>query len=356
MQILITRASGGRTRAISLQPGGLVLLAGVLLLTMIVLSGTIYHFVFLKAAREGWPIVSHILQWVVRDELAQRDRHVRENLDAMAEKLGQIQAKLHKLDALSERISGMAGIKLDALTAGALAPAAQASSPGPAPNKKSGSQGGPFVAIQDHAGSQASARGGILSMEQLAAAVTALDQHIDERGDVFLYIESRLLESRLLSLTLPSTFPVAGPVGSGFGFRSDPFTGRPALHTGLDFPADTGAPVVAAASGIVATIEVHTHYGNMVEIEHGGGLVTRYAHLSSHAVRPGQVVRQGDLIARVGSTGRSTGPHLHFEVLLDGVHQNPAKFLGRSLGLSPAKANSGVSHSTLSPSKARSAH
>ena len=100
-----------------------------------------------------------------------------------------------------------------------------------------------------------------------------------------------------------------------------------ALHTGLDFPAPTGTPIAAAAGGVVLTAEFHPQYGQMIELDHGNQLVTRYAHASRMLVKPGDLVKRGQKIAEVGSTGRSTGPHLHFEVLVDGVHQNPARFL-----------------------------
>ena len=122
------------------------------------------------------------------------------------------------------------------------------------------------------------------------------------------------------------------PVGSGFGFRADPFSGLPALHTGLDFAAEPGAPILAAAAGMVVGVETHPSYGRVLEIDHGNGLSTRYAHTSSVEVAAGALVKRGQLVALVGNSGRSTGPHLHFEVLLDGVPQDPARFLaGASL-------------------------
>jgi murein DD-endopeptidase MepM/ murein hydrolase activator NlpD len=126
---------------------------------------------------------------------------------------------------------------------------------------------------------------------------------------------------------VPSSAPVIGPVGSGFGFRSDPFTGRAALHTGLDFPADIGTPILAAAGGMVVSSAPHPAYGNLVEIDHGNGLLTRYAHTSKMLVKAGDLVKRGQVVAQVGTSGRSTGPHLHFEVLVEGVPQNPARFL-----------------------------
>jgi murein DD-endopeptidase MepM/ murein hydrolase activator NlpD len=141
-------------------------------------------------------------------------------------------------------------------------------------------------------------------------------------------------------------------VGSGFGFRTDPITGRGALHMGLDFPADTGTPIMAAAGGVVINAETHAAYGQTVDIDHGNGLVTRYAHASKLLVKRGDLVKRGQTVANVGNTGRSTGPHLHFEVLVDGVPQNPARFLaGRG---NPPAATAAVADVPAEPKKRRS--
>jgi murein DD-endopeptidase MepM/ murein hydrolase activator NlpD len=130
-------------------------------------------------------------------------------------------------------------------------------------------------------------------------------------------------------------------VGSPFGFRIDPITGRSALHTGLDFPADIGTPIVAAAGGVVVVHDLHPAYGNMVEIDHGNNLITRYAHASKVHVTKGDIVKRGQQIAEVGSTGRSTGPHLHFEVWVSGVVQDPSRFLAAGETLAAAEATTG---------------
>lgn len=127
---------------------------------------------------------------------------------------------------------------------------------------------------------------------------------------------------------IPQVIPAAGKhISSGFGYRSDPFSGGPAFHAGLDFKGPTGAPVYAAARGRVAFVGRHAGYGNSVEIDHGNGLRTRYAHMSEFRARSGESVRAGQVIGAVGSTGRSTGPHLHFEVRLHGQPVNPRPFL-----------------------------
>jgi murein DD-endopeptidase MepM/ murein hydrolase activator NlpD len=314
MQILITHGSRARTRAFRVNRWQALLSLSGMALLLLVLSGTVYHFILLKAAREGWPVVSPLIQLVVRDEFAQRDRFMRENLDAMAQKVGEMQAKLIRLEAIGERVSGLAGVKPEELKAV------------PAPVK--GGQGGPYVPAR------------MATLEQLDTIVASLDDAADQSSDLFTMAESRLFEKKLASLMIPSSKPVVGVIGSGFGFRTDPFTSRPALHTGLDFPADVGTPIVAAAGGVVRTVESHPAYGQMLEIDHGNGLVTRYAHTSAILVKPGDFVKRGQTVARVGTTGRSTGPHLHFEVMVDGVMQDPAKFLaGKVLpGMGPLAA------------------
>lgn len=316
MQIIVTHSHSARPRVLTLHPLPLLLglLAGAL--ALLALVGASYHFVFLKGAREGWPVVSQMLAPFTRTEFVQRDRYLRENLDAMAAKVGELQAKLLKLEAVGERVSGMAGLKPEDFSG-----LDRATPPGGAASGAAAGQGGPYVPIAAS------------SLDELNRSLEVLDQHADVHGDIFTLIESRLLEARLLALMVPSSAPVEGPVGSGFGFRTDPFTGRGALHTGLDFPANPGAPIAAAAGGMVLTAQAHAAYGQTVELDHGNGLVTRYAHASKLLVRAGDLVKRGQPIALVGSTGRSTGPHLHFEVLVDGAPQNPAKFLARGAAL-----------------------
>jgi murein DD-endopeptidase MepM/ murein hydrolase activator NlpD len=329
MQVLITHGSMARTRVLQFQRWQMVLALLALTGFLMMVSGLVYHFVFLKAAREGWPVVSTIIKPIVSSEIAQRDRFMRDNLDAMAEKVGQMQAKLIRLEAMGERVSGLAGVKADDLKpapSGAVVDKADSKGerksetgrPGSTStinNNGSGGRGGPYVPNRNP------------SLQQLQTLVGGLDEATDFNTDLFTLIQSRLLESRLKALMVPSSPPLSVAVGSGFGFRSDPFNGRLALHTGLDFPAEAGSAIHAAAGGLVVTRTVHADYGQMIEIDHGNGLVTRYAHCSAIDVELGALVKRGQPVARVGNTGRSTGAHLHFEVLVDGVHQDPARFL-----------------------------
>ena len=302
MQIMITHGGMARTRVLHVSPARIVVSACVLVVALLLMSGAIYHYFFLKAAREGWPVVSQLVKLVVHDEIAQRDKFMRENLDAMAQKVGDMQARMVKLEAMGDRVSGMAGLKPDDLS-------------GLSSHATKGAAGGPFVPMAQP------------SLDELNGALKMLDEDVGEQTDVLTLVESRLLESRLKTLMIPSSRPIDVPVGSGFGFRADPFTGRGALHTGLDFPSPVGTEIHAAAGGVVRTAEMHPEYGLMLEIDHGNGLMTRYGHTSKILVKVGDLVKRGQVVADVGTTGRSTGPHLHFEVLVDGIPQDPQRFL-----------------------------
>ncbi len=309
MQILITTSTNRPTRVLQFTPWSLALAVVALIVPLMLLSLVLYHAVVLKATHEQWPIISDAVRFVERQELAQRDRYVRENLDVMAMKVGDMQAKLMRLEAVGERVAGMAGLKADEYKK--IDPAASA--------PMGGGRGGPLVSLNDAPK--------VSSFEQMNQLMERVEVQGERSADIFTLIESRLFEKRLEALMIPSSAPVVGIVGSGFGFRHDPFTGRPALHTGLDFPAQPGTPILAAAGGVVLSAGPHPQYGQLVELDHGNGLVTRYAHASKMLVKQGDLIKRGQTIAEVGSTGRSTGPHLHFEVLVEGVQQDPAKFL-----------------------------
>lgn len=297
MHFIITDAWLAKSRAVHLSGSNLVFAFFGLSLGLMVLAASLYHWVFLKGAREGWPVVGTLVRLVVKDEFEQRDRFMRENLDAMARKLGEMQAKMVQLEALGERVSGLAGVN----------PVDIRSAPG---------RGGALVS------------GRPLTLEELQVTLSDLDKLSDQRSDLLTVMESRLFDQKIKKMMVPTQQPVlTGHLGSSFGWRIDPFTGRSALHTGLDFQADTGTPILAAAGGVVVTQEMHPAYGIMVEVDHGNDLITRYGHASKAWVKKGDLVKRGQKIAEVGSTGRSTGPHLHFEVMVHGVPQDPQKFL-----------------------------
>ncbi len=297
MQLIITDAWLAKTRTIHLTGTRLTLASLLAALVLMLVSMGLYHWVFLKGAREGWPVIGSLVKLVVKDEVEQRDRYMRDNLDAMARRVGELQAKLMQLEALGERVSGLAGVN-------------------PGDIKATPGRGGILVP------------GPSLTMDQLSTTLSALESQGTQDADWMTVLESRLFDQKIRKSMIPTEAPVHdASIGSPFGWRIDPFTGRTALHTGLDFAADTGTAIVAAAGGVVVTQEFHPSYGNMIEIDHGNDLVSRYAHASKVLVKKGDLIRRGQKIAEIGTTGRSTGPHLHFEVLVQGVQQDPQKFL-----------------------------
>lgn len=305
MHLIITDAWLAKSHAIHLTGTRLVVAGLALSVGLMLVAAGLYHWVFIKGAREGWPVVGALVKLVVKDEFEQRDRFLRENLDAMARKVGQMQAQMMQLEALGERVSSLAGVN-------------------PADIKGRTGLGGALIP------------GPSLSLEELQLTLSELEKTGAQRADLLTVMESRLFDQKIRKSMIPTQQPVEGSnLGSSFGWRIDPLTGRSALHSGLDFQAESGAPIVAAAGGVVVTQEYHAAYGNMIEIDHGNDLVSRYAHASRVVVRKGDLIRRGQKIAEVGTTGRSTGPHLHFEVLVQGIQQDPQKFLLAGKNLSP---------------------
>lgn len=297
MHLIITDPRFKRSLSLDLNGVRLAVVALVSALVLLVTSLGLYHWVFLEGARQGWPVVGPMVRVLLKDELASKDAFMRENLDAMARRLGQMQARLVQLESLGERVAGLAGMS-------------------PAEAKVRSGSGGALIAQRP------------LTAEELRAAIDQWDVASTAQIDWLTVTESRLFEQKMRKNLLPTEHPVTGvALGSAFGWRIDPITGQSALHSGLDFPAETGTAIVAAAGGVVVVSEYHHAYGNMVEIDHGNELITRYAHSSRVLVKKGDVVRRGQKIAEIGTTGRSTGPHLHFEVLVAGVAQDPMKFL-----------------------------
>ena len=300
MHLIITDAWLAKSKAIHLSGVQLVLAGFAASLCVMLASVGLYHWVFLKGAQEGWPIVGSLVKFVAKDEFEQRDRFMRENLDAMAKKVGEMQAKMLQLESLGERVSGLAGISPGEISASG--------------------RGGALISSHP------------LSMEELQSTLAELEKHTGQRVDLLTVVESRLFDLKIRKMMIPTQHPVAeGNLGSNFGWRIDPINGGSALHTGLDFQASTGTPIVAAAGGVVVTQEYHGAYGNMIEVDHGNDLLTRYAHASRVFVKKGDLIKRGQKIAEVGTTGRSTGPHLHFEVLVQGIPQDPQKFLNAGL-------------------------
>lgn len=235
------------------------------------------------------------------------------HLDAYAKELGELQARIMRLDAQNQRLAKLAGEKDNkVINSEQLKPVGNLPAPG---------SGGPLVNARP------------MTDADLQAAILALMQAVDQRDDYLSSIEAKVLQKSVLKEMLPNSSPVqAAYNSSSYGWRIDPFTGSKAFHEGLDFPANTGTPIYAAADGIVTTAELTAGYGNIVKIEHGAGLETRYAHASKLLVKVGERVVKGQAVAEVGNTGRSTGPHLHYEIRLNGNSLDPRQYLQKNAG------------------------
>jgi Peptidase family M23 len=283
--------------------------------------------------------VQQIVGLVPTRDTESKEQFFRQNIDALAAKLGQLQAQISRIDAIGERVATMTGIKpsdmpkpqgSQGLPVIQAAPAVPSLVPVVAPSPaavaiKAGASGGPFIPAPQLAFDPVRSGSNLNSM---AATINQITKTLDQQGDYLALVESEILMQSVRSKVLPTNQPLNDAfMGSRFGSRSDPFTGRTAMHEGLDFSAPTGTPILAAGGGQVITAGSHSSYGNHIDIAHGNGLVTRYAHASKLLVKEGDIVKQGQKIAEVGSTGRSTGSHLHFEVRVNEEAQDPLKYL-----------------------------
>lgn len=222
------------------------------------------------------------------------------------EQLGALSGRLFKLESQARQLSERLGARAASATAAAAASAAAAKK-----IDKSGS-GGPMLPPRSEAQQD---------LDALEARYAEIEQQLALVADASA-------QQHLEMMRMPTRLPIEdAEMTSTFGNREDPLTGRRAFHAGIDFGAEVGTPIHAAAGGRVVYAGFRSDFGWMVEIEHGNGLTTRYAHASKLYVKPDTVVTPGELIAAVGTTGRSTGPHLHFEVLRHGEHADPRRYL-----------------------------
>jgi murein DD-endopeptidase MepM/ murein hydrolase activator NlpD len=234
-------------------------------------------------------------------EIASLKQQLQERVDAMAMRLGQMNAHVIRLDALGKRLTDMANIDQAEFDFDSAPPT-----------------GGPE---SEGLGAQ---------IPDLSNMLEAMERKVDLRDAQLAALENVILARDLKAQIRPEGRPVTkGFVSSFFGERQDPFTGHQAFHKGVDFAGAAGSEVVAVAAGIVTWAGKRAGYGALVEISHGDGYITRYGHNQRNLVTVGQTVTRGEPIALMGSSGRSTGPHVHFEVLRNGRQVNPATFIGR---------------------------
>jgi len=313
VQIILISDRLARARSVTLSGMHLIAAAAAALALLCGGTAALYWFSLRYAAEIRVPILQDLVAAAQEAEAERGRAFVQQNLNAMAVKLGEMQAQLTRLDALGERLSGLAGIRAQEFRFSE-APGLGGAAPTLMPPQN-------------------------LSLTDFADKLGSISRHIENRNDILGVLEAQLFEQAVKKKLLPTMMPVEAPYqASSFGRRIDPFTGMLAMHEGIDFLAEPGSTVVAAAAGVVQFAGFHPQYGFMIDVDHGGDLVSRYAHLSKLLVKEGDVVLRGRKLALSGSTGRSTGPHLHFEVRFRGVAQNPAKFLLSNTQATLAKA------------------
>ena len=248
----------------------------------------------------------------LQDELADQRSHLEESKkiaaqreQAMSLKMAEMQARLLRLDALGQRLTALAGLDDGEFDFASQPPV-----------------GGPEVL------EELLPDGG----HDLLALYSELESQLESREQQLNVLESLLINRQIDQETRVAGRPVEkGWISSTFGVRTDPFNGARRWHKGVDFAAATGANVLAVGSGVVTWSGKYEDYGNMVEIDHGEGYVTRYAHNDENKVKVGELVERGQVIAALGSTGRSTGPHLHFEVYKNGRAVDPSSYIRKTL-------------------------
>jgi len=307
MNIILVSSRFAKARSLTLTRAHL-LAAGMLAATLFVVAVLTAQYAIVRF--QSGVISDELRTWLASAQAEEQQKqalYLRQSLDAMAARLGQMQAQLQRLDGLGARLAKMSGMKPGEFSFD-LAPA----------------RGGPYMPAPPQQE---------VSMQSLDQQLEVLNVLLGDRSDKLVALETLLQQDRLDKRMLPSVAPVRTSwYSSNFGWRLDPFTGKNALHEGVDYMVPEGTPIYASAGGVVVFAGLHPQYGNMVEIDHGNQIITRYAHASKVLVHVGEVVRRGREIARVGSTGRSTGNHLHFEGRYRGPAQNPGRFLPQAAG------------------------
>ena len=300
--ILVPNSRHGKGRNTTLSQRHLVLIALVVFIALPVFLGVIaYHAQDLLSAYNADSQLAAQRRELAaqRTSIAEAKRNAEAHLNALAQRLGQLQAQVLRLNALGGRLTRMAGLDAREFNFSAEAAMGGPEKPGDSPNPP-----------------------------ELLSSLDKLTQEVERQQERLAALENLLLDRKLNAAVTPSGWPVGGGwISSGFGIRADPFNGHQAVHEGVDIASHLGSPVHAVGDGVVSHSGEKAGFGVLVEITHESGLITRYAHTSATLVKVGDRVKKGQSIALVGSSGRSTGPHLHFEVVRNGSPVNPMKYL-----------------------------
>ena len=305
MEIIVLRKNRSKSSHLTIRRGVLLSICVALLVAVPVGTAALGYY-FAVAGVESVHTANAEPADVLASQRQELDgviENAKNSVTALSFRLSEIQAQAIRLDALGKRLVEMH--KLDKGEFDFDSPPAQ---------------GGPMgsAVLED------------MNVEDFIASLNALSRQLDDRAAQLMVVEEIYMGNTLRSETIPAGKPVAsGWLSSGFGKRTDPFTGKMAYHEGVDFAGKSGTGVIAVASGVVTWSGDRYGYGKMVELDHGNGYVTRYGHNKENSVQVGDVVDKGAVIAQMGSSGRSTGPHVHYEVLRHGKPVDPKKYVYR---------------------------
>ena len=308
MNIIVLNSKRGHSRTLPVPRHWPWMLAGVfLLLPVLVAVGTYQLIYHVSDQPEFTPVMTERFAEQLHEQqlaLADLDQLSQEQFRALTLKLAQAQARLVRLDALGERLVEVADVGSDEFD---------------------------FSTIPGLGGPESADEGASYELPSFMEAVDQMTATLERRERQLEILEDLLADRQIEDQTWLSGRPLSkGWMSSRFGRRSDPFTGRVAWHKGVDFAGKVGTPIIATGSGVVTFSGERSGYGKMVEINHGNGITTRYGHAAELVVESGEIVRTGDTIAKVGNSGRSTGPHVHYEVLKNGAQVNPQPYIYRA--------------------------
>ncbi|MDH5784699.1 MAG: M23 family metallopeptidase [Chromatiales bacterium] len=308
MNILLVSKRFGSSACVSLTRGKVIAVLSSVFI-MLPLSGLYVGYQMAGGSSQyGNADVASVINYELdrqQQEIDDARRVAEENLNALTMRLGQMQAHVIRLDALGQRLTRMGGLDSGEF---------DFSNP-PA-------QGGP----EDDSSSAPA-----LQMPDFITQLDELSRQLENREQQLNVLENVLMSRNLHKEVFPAGRPVTkGWLSSNYGTRSDPFTGKPEFHKGVDLAGKEGSDIISVAAGVVTWAGNRYGYGNLVEVTHGNGYVTRYGHAKEVLVKVGETVKKGQMIALMGNTGRSTGPHVHFEVWVDGKTVDPAKYIHAS--------------------------